>query len=70
MFELEFRVGVGVWNWRFENPMRKILIQCLGWKVEHPRGLTTWTINNVSEKPRLLFVLDTVLTELTELGEL
>ena len=26
VFELEIRVGVGEWNWRFENLMRKILI--------------------------------------------
>ena len=45
-----FPLGVGEWNWRFENLVRNILIQCLGWRVEHPRGLTTWTINHVSEK--------------------
>ena len=33
MFELEFRVGVGVWNCRFENLVRNILIPCLGFWV-------------------------------------
>ena len=35
MFELERGVGVGERNWRFENLMRNILVQCLSvWVFE------------------------------------
>ena len=50
VFELEFRVGVGEWNWRFENLVRNILVQCLSWSEELELELESGIFGNNQDK--------------------